>query len=171
MDSRRLRDVHPTVIGLRQRAGWWIASPIDPPPAPARCAAPSIRPVLQPSRPPYSFCRLTGAIVLLWIVLTCLFFVLRLAPPDAQALLDDPRIPASQRARVREIYGDDRPLPAQYARWLGAATRWDWGFSVSRQEPVAAGGRRFHRRCCSAALAGRLAGWRGDSRCANRAAF
>jgi peptide/nickel transport system permease protein len=81
--------------------------------------------------------RLSGAILLLWIVLTCLFFVLRLAPPDAQALLDDPRIPASQRARVREIYGDDRPLLAQYGRWLGAATRWDWGFSVSRQEPVA----------------------------------
>jgi peptide/nickel transport system permease protein len=38
---------------------------------------------------------------------------------------------------VREIYGDDRPLLAQYARWLGAATRWEWGFSVSRQEPVA----------------------------------
>jgi len=82
--------------------------------------------------------RLGGAILLLWIVLTCLFFVLRLAPPDAQALLDDPRIPTSQRERIREIYGNDRPPAAQYARWLGAATRWDWGFSVSRQEPVAA---------------------------------
>jgi peptide/nickel transport system permease protein len=106
--------------------------------------------------------RLTGAILLLWIVLTCLFFVLRLAPPDAQALLDDPRIPASQRARVREIYGDDRPLPAQYARWLGAATRWDWGFSVSRQEPVAAAvGRAIPPTlllCGTALLLGALAG-------------
>ena len=80
--------------------------------------------------------RALGALVVVWVVVTTVFAVVHLAPGDSRRWLDDPRVPESQRARIREIYGVDDPLAVRYGRWVSAALRGDFGLSVTHQEPV-----------------------------------
>lgn len=80
--------------------------------------------------------RLASALVACWIVLTAVFFLLRLLPGDPGTIFEDPRIPQEQRLRLRSIYGLDRPLPEQYLRWLGGVARGEWGYSLSQHRPV-----------------------------------
>lgn len=77
------------------------------------------------------------ALLLLWVVLTSTFFLLHLAPGDPTALFEMPRMSPEQRQRLRQVYGLDRPLPIQYATWLGAAVRGDWGLSITHQRSAA----------------------------------
>lgn len=82
--------------------------------------------------------RLAASLLLLYLVLTATFFLIHLAPGSPATLLaEDRRVNPEQRESLRRIYGLDRPLPVQYARWLGAMVRGDWGISFSYQRPVA----------------------------------
>jgi peptide/nickel transport system permease protein len=83
-----------------------------------------------------------GALVVVWIVVSTVFAVVHLAPRDARSWLDDPRVPETQRARIREIYGVDDALAVRYSRWMSAVLRGDFGLSVTHQEPVASVMRR-----------------------------
>ncbi len=80
--------------------------------------------------------RAAAAVVLLALVLTATFLLLHLAPGDPTLLLDNPRIPPAQRAHLRQVYGLDRSLGAQYVSWLAAAARGDWGVSFVHHRPV-----------------------------------
>lgn len=81
--------------------------------------------------------RLAASFLLLYLVLTATFFLLHLAPGSpATVILEDQRIPAAQKESLRRLYGLDRPLPVQYARWLAAVARGNWGTSFSQQRPV-----------------------------------
>lgn len=83
--------------------------------------------------------RLAASLLLLYLVLTATFFLLHLAPGSPAALIaEDRRVNAEQRENLRRIYGLDRPLPVQYARWLAAMSRGDWGTSFAYQRPVTA---------------------------------
>jgi peptide/nickel transport system permease protein len=74
------------------------------------------------------------------LVLLALSFVafglLHLAPGDPAALLYGPDATAADLAQVRERWGLDRPLPAQYLAWLGHALRGDLGRSLTDGRPV-----------------------------------
>ena len=67
--------------------------------------------------------RLTAALLACWIVLTAVFFLLRLLPGEPGAVFEDPRVPQEHRARLRAVYGLDRTLPEQYLRWIGQILR------------------------------------------------
>jgi peptide/nickel transport system permease protein len=72
------------------------------------------------------------------IAATAAFLLLHVAPGDPYSNLDmggktPPAVIAMQRAQR----GLDRPLAEQYVRWLGSAARGDFGWSVSKQRPVA----------------------------------
>jgi peptide/nickel transport system permease protein len=83
--------------------------------------------------------RLAASLLLLLLVLTLLFLLLHLVPGDPTQLVEDARLNRAERDNLRRIYGLDRPLPEQYATWLGAvALSWDWGTSLSQQRPVTA---------------------------------
>ncbi|HWM91010.1 MAG TPA: ABC transporter permease [Thermoanaerobaculia bacterium] len=83
--------------------------------------------------------RIAASLLLLYLVLTTTFFLLHLAPGSPAGLLvEDSRIPTEQREQLRRIYGLDRPLPVQYARWLAAVARGNLGTSFSYQRPVTA---------------------------------
>jgi peptide/nickel transport system permease protein len=82
--------------------------------------------------------RLAGAAVLFWLVLTLTFVLLHLAPGDAASLLVPPDASAADAARLRASLGLDRPVPVQYARWLGSVLRGDLGTSLAQQRPVSA---------------------------------
>jgi len=81
--------------------------------------------------------RVVAGLLLLWLVLTATFALLHLLPGGPGALSEDPRVPASQRLRVRAALGLDRPLAERYVRYLAATARGDWGISFARQRPVA----------------------------------
>lgn len=80
--------------------------------------------------------RFASALLAGWIVLTAVFFLLRLLPGEPGAAFEDPRVPQEYRQRLRAIYGLDRPLPEQYARWVGGVARGEWGYSLSQHRPV-----------------------------------
>ncbi len=78
---------------------------------------------------------LSGLGVVLGVV-TLMFFLLRLAPGDPALLLVGPAATAEQLAAQRKAMGLDRPLPAQYASWLGRFATGDWGTSIATGRPV-----------------------------------
>ena len=82
--------------------------------------------------------RLAGAAVLLWIVLTLTFLLVRAAPGDPAALLVPPSASAADAARLRAELGLDAPLPVQYARWAGGVLKGDFGESFALRRPVTA---------------------------------
>jgi peptide/nickel transport system permease protein len=82
--------------------------------------------------------RTAAAAAIVLAVITLVFFAIHAAPgtpflPAADRPLD-PAVEASLRAR----FGLDRPLPAQFATYLGALARGDLGESFRQQRPVAA---------------------------------
>ncbi|MFL5495345.1 MAG: ABC transporter permease [Gemmatimonadales bacterium] len=80
---------------------------------------------------------LSGLAVIVGVV-TLMFFLLRLAPGDPALLLVGPAATAEQVASQRHVLGLDRPLPVQYAAWLGRFARGDWGTSIATGRPVRA---------------------------------
>ena len=78
---------------------------------------------------------LSGLAVIVGVV-TLMFFLLRLAPGDPALLLVGPAATAEQVASQRHALGLDRPLPVQYAAWLGRFARGDWGTSIATGRPV-----------------------------------
>jgi len=82
--------------------------------------------------------RLRTAALLLWLVATLTFILVRLAPGDPAQLLIAPDAPPGDVVRLRAELGLDQPLPAQYARWLRGVLRGDLGESLAQRRPVAA---------------------------------
>jgi len=80
--------------------------------------------------------RAATALLLLWLVITLTFVLIRLAPGDPAAFLVAPSASAADVARVRSELGLDRSIPIQYARWLGATLRGDFGLSFTTGKPV-----------------------------------
>lgn len=81
--------------------------------------------------------RLGASLLLLYLVLTAVFFLIHLAPGDPDAfLVNDRRLPAEQQERLKQAYGLDQPLPVQYVRWMAATLTGDWGSSFTYQRKV-----------------------------------
>ncbi|HTE48208.1 MAG TPA: ABC transporter permease [Gemmatimonadaceae bacterium] len=91
---------------------------------------------LQPVHPPVVLRRLVGALLLLWLVLTITFALIRLAPGDAATFLVPPSATAADVARIRDELGLDRSIVVQYAHWALALLRGDLGESFSLHQPV-----------------------------------
>jgi peptide/nickel transport system permease protein len=82
--------------------------------------------------------RLVGAAVLLWLVLSLTFALIRLAPGDAATFLISPSAAPAEVARLRASLGLDRSLAVQYARWASDLLHGDLGESFSLHQPVGA---------------------------------
>lgn len=74
--------------------------------------------------------------MLLWLVATLTFLLIRLAPGDPAALLVAPDADAATLARQRAAFGLDGSLLAQYGRWFVALLQGDLGTSLARALPV-----------------------------------
>jgi peptide/nickel transport system permease protein len=94
--------------------------------------------VRLPAVLPAALRRAGAALVLLWLVVTITFALVRLAPGDAAALLIPPGASAADVARLRSELGLDQPVVVQYARWVGNLLRGDLGESFMLRRPVAA---------------------------------
>lgn len=82
--------------------------------------------------------RTASGLAVVFGVVTLMFFLLRLAPGDPARLLVGPAATAEQIAGQRRALGLDRPVPRQYAAWLGRFARGDWGTSIATGRPVRA---------------------------------
>ena len=74
--------------------------------------------------------------LLLWLVVTITFLLVRLAPGDPAQLLVPPTASAADAARLRGELGLDRPIAVQYARWMGDVLRGNLGESFATRRPV-----------------------------------
>ncbi|MYA87559.1 MAG: ABC transporter permease [Boseongicola sp. SB0662_bin_57] len=80
--------------------------------------------------------RLVGMAVVIFLVLTIAFFIVRLAPGDPAALMLGPEATAEDAAELRQQLGLDQPIVVQYLKFLGNAVRGDLGTSIFFKQPV-----------------------------------
>ena len=86
----------------------------------------------------YLLARLALAPVMLWLIASLVFLLLRVAPGDPIDALLGSRAPAAARAALRSQLGLDQPLWRQYGHFLGQLLQGDLGESLTNQEPVSA---------------------------------
>lgn len=67
-----------------------------------------------------------------------IFLLVHLAPGDPISAIAPADAPPEVVERLRADYGYDKPLPVQFALWLGRAVTGDLGNSVASGQPVAA---------------------------------
>ncbi len=79
--------------------------------------------------------RLFRTLIALWLVSTVVFVVMRLSG-DPVPLLLPPDAPVAEMNRVRHDLGLDRPLPVQYAVFLGNVLHGDFGRSIHFRQPA-----------------------------------
>ncbi len=80
--------------------------------------------------------RIAQAVVLVLIVLTLTFLLLRIAPGDPMSRYYDPDIDQAAVERIRHDLGLDRPPLEQYLRWMWSFIRGDFGMSLRHRRSV-----------------------------------
>jgi peptide/nickel transport system permease protein len=86
----------------------------------------------------YLGARLALAPLMLWLISSLVFLLLRVAPGDPIDALLGPKAPAAARAALRHQLGLDQPLLLQYGHFLGDLLHGNLGVSQASKEPVAA---------------------------------
>jgi peptide/nickel transport system permease protein len=84
----------------------------------------------------YALRRILYAIpIALSVSLVC-FMLVQIAPGDPISAIVPPDAPAEMVAQIRSDYGLDKPLPVQFAIWLGHVVTGDLGRSLATGRPV-----------------------------------
>ena len=84
----------------------------------------------------YILKRLLGMVVVIFLVLTIAFIIVRLAPGDPAALMLGPEATPEDAAILREQLGLDRPILVQYLTFVTRALNGDLGTSIFFKQPV-----------------------------------
>jgi peptide/nickel transport system permease protein len=84
----------------------------------------------------FALSRLLSAIPTLFIVSVAVFGLIRLIPGDPASLMLGDLADAETLAAARSAMGLDRPIPVQFALWLGNVAQGDLGRSVLNGQPV-----------------------------------
>ena len=79
--------------------------------------------------------RIAHAAIVVIIVTTIAFFLLRLAPGDPFSY-EDPSISPAIRNQWRAVFGYDRPVAEQFVRYVRSVARGDFGYSIVGHQPV-----------------------------------
>jgi peptide/nickel transport system permease protein len=82
--------------------------------------------------------RLVQSVIVIAVMSFVVYGLLGLMPGDPIDLMitSDPKMTPESAARLRAIYGLDRPILERYTAWLGAALQGDFGYSRLRAQPV-----------------------------------
>ncbi len=88
------------------------------------------------SLPRYIAIRVLLVIPLVWVLLSVVFLLLRVAPGDPVSAAGGDRLDAETLALRREAAGLDRPLLVQYLDYLGNVARFDFGSTFRTGTPV-----------------------------------
>ncbi|NYD41851.1 ABC transporter permease [Nocardioides panaciterrulae] len=88
------------------------------------------------SLPRYILVRLLLVIPMMWVLLTIVFFLLRVAPGDPVSAAVGGKLDAHALALRRAALGLDRPLVVQYLEYLRNVAQFDFGHTISDNRPV-----------------------------------
>ncbi len=88
------------------------------------------------SLPRYVGQRLLLLIPMIWLVLTLVFLLLRVAPGDPVSAAVGGRLAEDELDRRRAAMGLDQPLYLQYLQYLGQVARLDLGEALTNNRPV-----------------------------------
>lgn len=91
----------------------------------------------------YLIRRIALALVVLAAVSVVTFFIARVVPSDPAALYVGPRPRKEQVEAARDRLALDRPLPQQYATYVGDLVRGDLGISLRSKRPITSDLRAF----------------------------
>ncbi|MCP5367311.1 MAG: ABC transporter permease [Hyphomicrobiales bacterium] len=82
--------------------------------------------------------RLAQSVLVLAVMSFVIYGLIGLMPGDPVDLMisADPDITAEDAARLKQLYGLDRPIVERYGNWLGAALDGDFGYSRLFAKPV-----------------------------------
>ncbi len=88
--------------------------------------------------PGYIAQRLTESALVLLIMSFVIYGLIGLMPGDPIDIMisSDPNLTTADAARLRALYGLDRPIWERYLAWLGAALQGDFGYSRLHAKPV-----------------------------------
>lgn len=75
--------------------------------------------------------RIIYAAITLYIIASILFILFRLAPGSPTALVISPSLNEASQARLRELYGLDKPMIEQYFIYIKTLFTFQWGRSFS----------------------------------------
>ncbi|HQR25739.1 MAG TPA: ABC transporter permease [Nocardioides sp.] len=84
----------------------------------------------------YLLVRMLLVVPMMWVVLTVIFFLLRVAPGDPVSAAFGGRLDEDALNVRRAALGLDRPLVVQYLEYLGDVARLDFGNTISDNRPV-----------------------------------
>jgi peptide/nickel transport system permease protein len=84
----------------------------------------------------YALTRLALALPMVWILLTLVFVLMRVAPGDPITAALGGRLPPEQLEERREAAGYDRSLVVQYLEYLGDVVTLDFGETIVDNRPV-----------------------------------
>jgi len=82
--------------------------------------------------------RLVESVIVLFVMSFIIYALIGLMPGDPVDVMinANPHATAADAARLRALYGLDRPIGERYLAWLGAAMQGDLGFSRLHARPV-----------------------------------
>ena len=86
----------------------------------------------------FAIIRLTESLIVLLLVSFAVYGLIGLMPGDPIDVMvqSDPNLTPADAARLKALYGLDRPILERYGNWLAAALQGDLGFSRSYMRPV-----------------------------------
>ncbi len=84
----------------------------------------------------YILIRILLVIPMMWVLVTLVFFLLRVAPGDPVSAAFGGRLDEAALDQRRAALGLDRPLLVQYLEYLGQVARFDFGQTISDNRPV-----------------------------------
>jgi peptide/nickel transport system permease protein len=84
----------------------------------------------------YALTRLALVLPMLWILLTLVFFMMRVAPGDPVTAALGGRLPPKELEQRRHVAGYDKPLVVQYVDYLGDVARLNFGTTITDDRPV-----------------------------------
>lgn len=84
----------------------------------------------------YALTRLALVLPMLWILLTLVFFMMRVAPGDPVTAALGGRLPEKELQQRRHTAGYDKPLIVQYVDYLGDVARLNFGTTITDDRPV-----------------------------------
>src|SRR3954453_7403854 len=88
------------------------------------------------SLPRYILQRTLLVLPMIWVILTLVFFILRVAPGDPVSAALGGKLDAQALEQRREALGFNRPLLAQYWDYLSSVLHLDFGTTFSDNQPV-----------------------------------
>ncbi len=80
--------------------------------------------------------RTAASLLVLFVVLVLNFILFRIMPGDAVSTIIDPNFSPEAKARLRELYGLDKPLLQQFVIYMKQMLTFRFGLSFLSQRPV-----------------------------------